>query len=53
MGMAPEELPALSCRFEFQLDQHSENKLKLITDELVLDFLLCMARLACLGVCKL
>ena len=38
MDMAPEKLPALRCRFEFQLDQRSENKLKLITDELVLDF---------------
>lgn len=38
MDMAPEKLPALGCKFEFQLNQRSENKLKLITDELVLDF---------------
>ena len=36
--MAPEELLSLGCRFELQLDQSSENKLKVITDELVLDF---------------
>ena len=47
--MAPEELPALGCRFEFQSDQRSENKLKTITDDLVLDFSFifkCTAKLA-------
>ena len=55
--MALKELPALGCRFEFQSDnQRSENKLKVITDELVLDFTFifqCSARHACFIVRKL
>ena len=56
MDIALEEVPPLGYRFKLQSDQRSENKLKLITDELVLDFSFifkCMARLACVGVRKL
>ena len=56
MDIAAEGLPPLDYRFELESDQRSENKLKLKTDELVLDFTFtfkCIARLPCLNVGKL